>query len=205
MAHALLVFAHPLQDSFCAAIAARASAALTAAGHTVDRLDLYAEAFQPCLTAGERRAYYGEPPDVTGDITGHTSGVADAVARLRAAGKLVLVFPQWWFGMPAILKGWIDRVFQPGVAFRHTPGYGQILPCLDNIDSVLTITTLGSPWWVAELYMRNPVRRQIRSGIVGPCTRSARFRMLNCYHAEKLSDARREAFLARVDKAAGAL
>ena len=197
MARVHLVLAHPLTDSFGAAIAARAETALNTAGHRVDTLDLYAEKFQPCLTAAERRAYYSDSADL--------SDVADAVARLRAAEKLVLVFPQWWFGMPAILKGWIDRVFQPGVAFEHTPGYGKILPRLDNIDSVLAVTTLGSPWWIAELYMRNPVRRQIKKGIIGPCTPSAAFRMLNCYHAEQIPAARRQAFLARVESAVLAL
>lgn len=193
MARVHLLLAHPLEDSFCAAIAARAESALTARGHAVDRLDLYREGFDPCLTASERRHYYAPPPDL--------SAVEGYVARLRAAEKLVLVFPQWWFNMPAVLKGWFDRVFQPGVAFDHTPGYDSIRPRLDQLDSVLVITTLGSPWWAAELYLRNPVRRQLKAGVFGSCSH-ARFRMLNCYGTEKISAAGREAFLERVRGAA---
>lgn len=193
MARVHLLLAHPLPESFCAAIAERAEAALAAGGHQVDRLDLYREDFEPRLTPAERQAYYNPPADL--------SAVAPYVDRLRAADKLVLVFPQWWFNMPAILKGWFDRVFQPGIAFDHTPGYGQIRPRLDNIDSVLAVTTLGSPWWAAELFMRNPVRRQIKSGIVWTCSRHARFRMLNCYGTEKINAADRQAFLGRVEQA----
>ena len=194
MARVHLLLAHPLPDSFCAAIALRAETALKARGHQVDRLDLYGEAFDPCLTADERRGYYAPPAQF--------AAVEGYVARLLAAEKLVLVFPQWWFNMPAILKGWFDRVFQPGVAFDHTPGYGQIRPRLVRLDSVLAVTTLGSPWWAAELYLRNPVRRQLKAGIVGTCAPRARFRMLNCYGTEKIAAPGREAFLARVERAA---
>ena len=189
-----LLLAHPLDDSFCAAIAARAERVLTARGHDVDRLDLYSDGFDPRMTASERHHYYAPPAEV--------DAVEAYVSRLLAAEKLVLIFPQWWFNMPAVLKGWFDRVFQPSVAFDHTPGYGRILPRLERLDSVLAITTLGSPWWAAELYLRNPVRRQLKAGIFGTCAPRARFRMLNCYGTEKIAAAGREAFLARVDRAA---
>lgn len=197
MARVHLLLAHPLPDSFCAAIAAQAEATVSARGNTVDRLDLYAESLDPRLTPAERVAYYNPPADL--------SAVVPYVDRLRAADKLVLVFPQWWFNMPAILKGWFDRVFQPGIAFDHTPGYGKIRPRLDNLDSVLAVTTLGSPWWAAELYMRNPLRRQLKGGIFGTCAPQARFRMLNCYRTELLSAAQRKTFLARVERAAATL
>lgn len=197
MARVHLLLAHPLDDSFCAAIAARAESALIARGHEVDRLDLYRDGFDPRLTASERRRYYAPPADV--------EAVDAYVARLLAAEKLVLVFPQWWFNMPAVLNGWFDRVFQPGVAFDHTPGYGRILPRLKRLESVLVVSTLGSPWWAAELYLRNPVRRQLKAGVFGTCAGHARFRMLNCYGTEKISAADREAFLERVGRAAETL
>ena len=85
-----------------------------AAGHEVDDCDLYAENFQPVLTAGERRAYHSPTPD--------TASVVREIERLRRAEGLVFVFPTWWFGMPAILKGYIDRVWIPGVAFELKNG-----------------------------------------------------------------------------------
>src|SRR5215471_19168282 len=116
----LLVLAHPLPESFAASIARTAREALLARGHAVDLLDLYREDFDPRLTAAERAGYFDAPYDV--------SGVAGLVARLKAAEGLVLVFPQWWFGFPAILKGFFDRVLAPGVAFSHDTSGGRIVP-----------------------------------------------------------------------------
>src|SRR4051794_9571401 len=98
----LLILAHPIEDSFNKAIAETARNALLAKGHEVDWLDLYAEDFDPRLTRAERASYFAEPYD--------SSAVAPLVARVRAVDALVLVFPQWWFGFPAILKGFFDRV-----------------------------------------------------------------------------------------------
>ena len=192
-----IILAHPLEDSFGAAIAKRTQERLLAEGHEVDFLDLYKEGFDPCLTPCERRAYYGEePPPATMD--GYTR-------RLQATDKLVLVFPQWWFNFPAILKGYFDRVFHPDVAFDHTPGYGRIRPRLDRLSGVLAVTTLGSPWWVSALYMGNPAGRQLKRGIVKACAPNARFRMLTCYGAEKTTAERRQAFIKRAADAAASL
>ena len=197
MARTLLILAHPLKDSFCAAIAQRARQGLAGRGHSIDFLDLYGEDFDPRLSAAERAAYYAE--------TAVLSAVGDHTERLLAADTLVLVFPQWWFSLPAILKGYFDRVLQPGIAFDHTPGYGKILPRLAGLSQVLAISTLGSPWWVTNLYMGNPVKRQLRRGILAACAPQARFRMLTCYSAEKVGAERRERFLTRVSQAVARL
>ena len=154
--HILLVLAHPLAESFAAAVARTARETLEEAGHTVDVLDLYQENFDPRLTAAERAGYFDIPYDF--------SGVANLVARLKAAEGLILVFPQWWFNFPAILKGFFDRVLAPGVAFSHDPSGGRLLPRLSNIKLLWALTTTGSPWWMVQLYMGNPVRRLLRRG-----------------------------------------
>lgn len=114
---------------------------------------------------------------------------------------MVFVFPQWWFGMPAILKGFVDRVFVPGVAFDPDPAGGRLTPRLDNIRTFDVVTTTGSPRWITELYMRNPVRRQIRNGIMKVCRRHARFRMLSMYDLDRADRADCEKFITRVREA----
>jgi NAD(P)H dehydrogenase (quinone) len=84
----LVVYAHPLSDSFAAALRDAVVQRLRAAGHEVDHCDLYAESFDPVLTPAERRAYNTPHPDL--------SAVDAHVARLRAAEALVLCFPTWW-------------------------------------------------------------------------------------------------------------
>ena len=85
-------------------------AALAANGHTVHLLDLYALGFRAAMSADERRAYHGEQPIID-------PLVAEHAALVRACEALVFVYPTWWSAMPAILKGWLERVLVPGVGF----------------------------------------------------------------------------------------
>jgi putative NADPH-quinone reductase len=191
--HCVLVIAHPLQASLCRHFADTASARLEAAGHAVRILDLYGLGFDPRLTRSERQSYYAEIYDI--------SQVEDHARALRAADTLVFVFPTWWFGMPAILKGWIDRVFAPTVAFAHGEDFGPIRPLLTNLRNIVAITTLGSPWWLDWFVMRRPVRRIFRTALFGACAPQARLDFLSLYEAEKPSPARVRRFEARITRA----
>jgi NAD(P)H dehydrogenase (quinone) len=191
--HLLLVLAHPLEDSFAASVTRTAQETLEANGHSVDLLDLYAEGFDPRLSEKERRGYFDNPYD--------TSDVADIVSRLQAADGLILVFPQWWFNFPAVLKGFFDRVFAPGVAFDHDKAGGRIIPKLTNIRLFWALTTTGSPWWVVRFYMGDPVRRLLKRGIASFCAKTLNFRMTTLHDMDRVSEAQRKAHLARVTKA----
>ncbi len=193
----LLVLAHPLEDSFAAAAARTARDALEAAGHVVDLLDLYREDFDPRLSKAERGGYFDQPYD--------TAAVADIVARLKAADGLILVFPQWWFNFPAILKGFFDRVFAPGVAFSHDAAGGRIVPQLTHIRLFYALTTTGSPWWLVRLYMGDPVRRLLKRGIAAFCSKRLNFKMLNLHDMDRATDAKRKVHLDRVRKLLSAI
>ena len=103
-----VLYAHPSPTSFVAALHERVMKALKKGGHEVDDLDLYAERFDPVLSREMLSDYI--------DVERNTAEVAEYVARLRAADALVLVFPVWFDGLPAILQGYFQRVFLPGVA-----------------------------------------------------------------------------------------
>ncbi len=193
----LVVYAHPLADSFAAALHRTIVAALQRRSHDVDDCDLYAEGFDPVLTAAERRAYNGPNPEL--------AAVAEYVARLRAADALVLCFPTWWYGMPAILKGYFDRVWAQGVAFRLPEGGGAIRPALVNIKKVLVVTTYGAPWWLIRLVLRDPVRAVALGGLGRLCAPGADKRFLALYNIDAASGERCAAFLARVERAAARL
>ncbi|MFO1025232.1 MAG: NAD(P)H-dependent oxidoreductase [Acetobacteraceae bacterium] len=137
--HVLVVYCHPCPDSFSAAQRDAAIAGLTAAGHTVELRDLYAEDFDPTLPAAQRRAYFNE--------AANAAGLEAHVDSLRHCDGLVLVYPTWWFGMPAMLKGWFDRVWLPGVAFR-LGGVTALRPLLQRLRRIGVVTTYGSPWWL---------------------------------------------------------
>jgi len=128
----LIVLAHPEQQSFCAELARRAASRLQSVGE-VRILDLYADGFDPVIRPAHfpqrasperfepmveqaRQAAMGA---VTPDIVGHQ-------ANLHWCDRLLLVFPLWWWSMPAILKGWIDRVFSADFAYGSCDLSGRI-------------------------------------------------------------------------------
>jgi NAD(P)H dehydrogenase (quinone) len=186
----LVVLAHPLKESFAASVAAMVNETLRASGHDVDFLDLYAEDFDPRLTADERSRMLEADYD--------HSTVAPLVARLRAADGIVLVFPQWWFNMPAILKGFIDRVFVPGVAYNLAPDGGRLVPALSNVRHFWVVTTTGSPWWIVHFYMGNPVKRLLKRGVAAFCAKRLDFRMLSLHDMDRATVEKRKRFLERV-------
>ena len=101
----LVLYAHPVPDSFGSAVHRAVLDGLTEAGHQIDDCDLYAENFQPVLTENERRAYH--------NVGANTATVLPHVERLLRAQGVVFVYPTWWYGMPAMLRGYIDRVWVP--------------------------------------------------------------------------------------------
>lgn len=156
--HVLLIYAHPVETSFNAAIRDRIGAALTPR-HTVDLLDLHAEGFDPVMSRAERLGYH--------DLSTNTLALADHVARLRAAEALVLCFPAWSFGPPAILKGWLDRIMMPGVGFHLKPG-GGVRGGLTHLAKLAGVVTYGQTRLRATLmgdYPRKIVRRYLRRNV----------------------------------------
>ena len=187
----LVIFAHPLGDSYAATLRDTVVAALEAGGHTVDLCNLYQEDFDPILSAQEWRDYE--------NTSENTRAVSRQVERLRQAEGIIFVFPSWWYGMPAILKGYFDRVWLPGVAFEFGPQ--AIRPLLMSIRMFGVVTTTGAPEWFTRIYMGNPSRKVLMRGlarlVVAP--RAERF-WLALYGMENATDAKRTAFVEQVRK-----
>lgn len=148
----LTVLAHPSAASFDAAVHAEAVSALLDSGHEVRSLDLYRAGFEARLSEAEWKT--------NGDVPENRKPVAAEVEDLLWAEALVLVFPTWWSGMPAALKGWLDRVFLPGVVFELADGPQR--PLLTTLKVFAAITTCGAkPWQVLALF--DPVRVHLRA------------------------------------------
>ncbi|WP_415405053.1 NAD(P)H-dependent oxidoreductase [Tateyamaria sp. SN3-11] len=186
MARALVLFAHPCPESFSAALHTATVDALTKGGWEVDDCDLNAEGFSPVLTEAERRAYHDEPNNI--------APVADYVDRLRAAQALVMVFPVWNFGYPAILKGFLDRVFLPGVSFKLVDG--KVQPNLTNIRKLAAVTTYGGTRMRA-IMAGDPPRKSVRRAVWHVC-RPDTMKYLALYDMNRATDAQRGTFLNRV-------
>ncbi len=186
----LVLFAHPCEESFGSALHAKAIETLRRAGHDVDDCDLYAENFQPVLTAAERRAYH--------DTARNRDPVASYVERLQRAEALVIVSPVWNYGFPAILKGFFDRVFLPGVSFVLVDG--KVQGSLHNITRVVAITSYGGSRFTAIL-MGDPPRRVVMRMLRGVVKPFAPFRYLAHYTMNLSTAQSRQAFLAKVERA----
>jgi len=183
----LVVFAHPVETSFAAAAHKTVVENLKAGGHEVDDCDLYAEGFNPVLSREERMNYH--------DVDACTAPVQDYVDRLRAAEALVLNFPVWNFGYPAILKGFFDRVFLPGVSFRLA--HGRTWPNLHNIKKLAAVVTYGGDRWRARL-MGDPPRKVVKRAVRAVVHPTAKMRYLALYDMNRNSHAVCSAFLDKV-------
>jgi putative NADPH-quinone reductase len=157
-------------------------------GWQVDDCDLNAEAFPAVMSCEERRTYH--------DLSINQNPVKQYVDRLQAAQALVFVYPVWNFGYPAILKGFFDRVFLPGVSFKLVDG--EVRPALTNIAKMAAITTYGGTRLRAFLAGDPP--RKLMTRPVRYVTGGAAMDYLALYDMNRASDQTRGAFLAHVAK-----
>lgn len=183
----LVLYAHPNPESFGAALHRAAVEALTQVGHEVDDCDLYAEGFDPVLSREGRVGYH--------DVPANTEAVRGYVERVQAAEALVLCFPVWNYGYPAMLKGFFDRVFLPGVSFKLVDGV--VRPNLWNIRRLAAVTTYGGSRWRA-LLMGDPPRKVVCRAVRTVCHPTARPRYLAHYDMNRSTPESRTAFLAKV-------
>lgn len=150
----VVVLGHPSAESYCAAIFESVVDALKTQ-HDVSAIRLADENFVTAMSAGERMAYETEQPLINDETARHAE-------LLRQADALIFVYPTWWSGLPAQLKGWLDRVFVLGVAFRFNKN-GKIRPNLQNVRHIIGISTYGSPWRYVKLVNDNGRRMLTRS------------------------------------------
>ena len=187
----LVVFAHPLETSFVSAVHARVVEALRASGHAVDDLDLYAERFDPVMSREGLLRYV--------DTNANTHEVEGYVHRLRAAEALVLVFPVWFDGLPAILQGYFQRVFLPGVAVRIDEA-GLFHPNLHHIKRMAAVCAYGESRRDVSA-KGDPPLRFVRDNIGVLIAPKGRFEYLALYDMNFAAAHRRAAFLKSVTRA----
>ena len=189
--HVLVVYCHPVETSFHAALHEEVLKNLRAAGHTVDDCDLYAEGFNPVLSREERLAYH--------DVPRNQAPLAGYVERLRKADAIVFCFPTWCFGLPAMLKGFFDRLFMPGVAFDLSDPH-SVKPMLTHIKRIAAVVTYGRPRWVAW-YMGDPPRKIITRYMKRLTGNTARVDFHAYYHMNIATEPRLARFKQRVGQA----
>jgi len=193
---AVVIVAHPNPTSFSHAIAARVRIGLEASGHQVIVHDLYAEGFRSAMSPDEREAYHGNLPVVDPLVIEH-------IADVQEAHTLVFVYPTWWSSVPAILKGWFERVMVPGVGFVFNDD-NKVRPGLTNVQRLVGITTYGSPWRYVKTINDNG-RRTIKRALRLSTGWGTRSMWLPLYGMDTLPAAKRDHFLDKVERKMRAL
>jgi NAD(P)H dehydrogenase (quinone) len=144
----LIVFAHPEPKSFNGALFETAIATLTGAGHAVVTSDLYRMDFDPRSSRAnfieQKDPYFFKPQAEerhATEIHGFSPALETEIRKLEAADLVIFQFPLWWFGLPAILKGWVDRAFAMGRAYGSGRIYGNGM--FRGKRALLSLTTGG--------------------------------------------------------------
>lgn len=155
----LVILAHPYAKSYCYALFERVTQTLEQAGHTVDRLHLDKEGFDPVMR-GEDLAVYAKGQSADPVVPAYQ-------ARFDAAQQLVFIFPIWWEVMPALLKGFLDKVFTKGWAYE--PAKLGVKGHLDHIQRAVVVTTMNTPKWAYRWLYGNAVHRALIRGTLRKC------------------------------------
>jgi putative NADPH-quinone reductase len=187
----LVIFCHPVETSYHAALHTQVLESLRKAGHEVDDCDLYAEGFNPVMSREERLGYHQEPSN--------RLPVQRYVERLLWAEALVFCFPVWTFGPPAMLKGFFDRTMMPGVAFDISDP-ANVKPALTHIKSISAVVTYGRARWNAWL-VGDPPRKLVKRILWAYTNRKARVQYHALYHMNVATLEQRDAFKQRVARA----
>ncbi|WP_269584606.1 NAD(P)H-dependent oxidoreductase [Roseibium sp. Sym1] len=171
----LVLHSHPQKHSFGRALYQKTCDSLQRAGHEVDGCNLYEEGFDPVLSEVDRDIYHTIPDN--------RQKVDSYCERLQAAEGLVICTPVWNFGFPAMLKGYFDRVWLPGVSFDLEDG--KLTPTLRHIRKLAAVMTYGGSRWRALLVgdpprkiVKRVIRAQIKLG--APVQYLAHYDMNNC-------------------------
>ncbi|MFM8857939.1 MAG: NAD(P)H-dependent oxidoreductase [Actinomycetota bacterium] len=191
MKNCLVVHAHPNPDSFSHELRRRVESGIRRGGAAVRVRDLYAESFDPRLTLAERRSHL-EPPSAKPHLQSYFED-------LTWCDTIVFVHPTWWGAQPAMLKGWIDRVWVRGVAWELPEGARRLQPTLHNVRQLVTVTTHGSSRLVNAL-QGAPGKRIVNRSLRAICHPMCRTKWIALYRVDTADRSDREVFLERVEK-----
>ena len=192
----LVVYCHPCNDSFNATVRDVVVDALEKGGQQVRLADLYAAGFDPVMRVEEWRGYFKDDVDV--------EPIRDQAQQLLWAEAVIFIYPTWWYGLPAMLKGWLERVMVPGLAFEMPVSLLGPRSKLRHIRRLLVLTTCGASPLLSWL-MGQPGRRTLLRGFRSLCHVLCRTQYLALYNMDSVTERQKSAHLERVRKAVAAL
>ncbi len=188
----LVVFCHPSEESFSAALNNLVCKTLQKSNHQIRLLDLYRIDFNPVLSKNEWDVYLDDTQQIIKNVQQH-------VDDLQWAEGLIFIFPTWMYGPPALLKGWLERVWLPDIAFEIPSAKNRrAIGKLTNIKKFFVITTSGSPrWWL--WLIGNPAKSMLFKGYKVLFSRKCTLKWLQLYDMNHSTNFDRKKFLKKVE------
>ena len=184
-----ITYAHPYEKSFNHAILQRVEALLQAKGENYRVTDLCADGFNPVYSKEELALFSkGQSLDPL---------VQRYLQELQESRRLIFIFPIWWADMPAIVKGYLDKVLLKTVAYRENKV--GLLEGLLNLDEALVISTSTAPTFYLKYFCGNTIGRAMLGHTLKGVGAKKR-RWVNCGRANLVSDEKRQAFLDSLEK-----
>lgn len=153
----VIVFNHPYDGSFCNAILQAVQNGLSRGNHEFDLIHLDKDNFNPVMTSGDLKAFRDKKPV--------DPKVLEYNERIKEADHLVFIFPIWWELMPALMKGFVDKVIFPGVAYDYKDASNTYMkPLWTNLTGMTMITTMNTPNWAYWLIFGNAIKKAMLLG-----------------------------------------
>ena len=158
----LIIYYHPHEGSFCSAIRDAVQSGLETGSHTFKLINLEADKFDPVMHEKDLKAFVqGGRNDLKG-IGDIDPLVLNYVEKMRWAERIVMIFPIWWMTMPAMTKGFIDKVIFPGMVYRMEGG--KLISMLSRLKQVIIITTMNTPTAIYETNFGNSLEGSLIKG-----------------------------------------
>lgn len=154
----VIIFNHPWEGSYCSSILRSVIAGAQRAGHAIDTIHLDKEGFNPVMTAEDLRGFVNSQPT--------DPKVIEYRERISEADHLVFIFPVWWELMPAMTKGFIDKVIFPGVFYEHDRSgrIPKMVKKMKQVKGITVISTMNTPSLMYRLLFGNALKKALFTG-----------------------------------------
>lgn len=152
----LIVYNHPYDGSFCHGILETVKASIIKSGNEIDVIELDNDSFNPVMTAEDLKGFL--------DHKIVDEKALDYANRLKNADNLVIIFPIWWELMPALTKGFIDKVIFPGAVYEYSKNGIGMNSTLSNLKSTTVITTMNTPKILYKIKFGNAIEKSLIRG-----------------------------------------
>ncbi|MCL3781955.1 flavodoxin family protein [Prolixibacteraceae bacterium JC049] len=195
----LVVFNHPYEQSYCNAILNSVTKGLEKGGHELDLIHLDNDEFDPVMRAKDLKAFVtaSKHPELSYELLDEQ--VKDYKDRLEKADHLIFVFPIWWEIMPALTKGFIDKIIFPGIAYNYNEKGNRMIGRLKKLKGITMITTMNTPHIAYWALFGNAIKKALLMGTfwkIGVPNR----KWINLSFVKFVSQQKREKWLTKVEQ-----